>query len=136
MTSMIKACALAMLLALPSLANATFFTPEYHESRLQDFSPFTWSGHKGEDLQPQLSLGDWFQPRPKPTFIGAFDHKDKIDLTQLLMELVTRIGQYDFGNYDYHKKWERCHTSEVPVPAALPLFSMALLSLGLFKRRR
>jgi hypothetical protein len=28
------------------------------------------------------------------------------------------------------------HHTEVPVPAALPLFSLALFSLGLFKKRR
>jgi hypothetical protein len=50
----------------------------------------------------------------------------------------TRFGHdFDFrhGGKWRHRDWSNCYT-EVPVPAALPLFSLALFSLGLFKRRR
>jgi hypothetical protein len=51
----------------------------------------------------------------------------------------THVGHgFDFrhGGKWRHRRWSKNHHSEVPVPAALPLFSLALFSLGLFKRRR
>lgn len=132
MTSIIKGCFIAILVALPSLANATFFQQEYDQSERHNFG---WSRADGAAQSPHPLLSRLFDRKSELPAWEEWESDKALRLPRLIMGIVGFMREYDFTAYHHDRDWSKCHTSEVPVPAALPLFSMALISLGLFKRR-
>jgi hypothetical protein len=137
MNSLIKGGLIALFLALPSLANATFSQPPQQGVDLEDLSFMDWHREGAEKVSLLPLLKQLFEPgRERAAWLNFLPVK-KRGWSKPKFSFISPGHDFDFslGDKRHHGHWPKHHT-EVPVPAALPLFSLALFSLGLFKRRR
>jgi hypothetical protein len=137
MNLIIKGGLIALFLALPSLANATFFKPPQQGLDLEDLSFMDWHREGAEKVSLLPLLKQLFEPgRERAGWLNFLPVK-KGDWSKPKFSFTHFGHHFGFrpGGKWHHGHWPKHHT-EVPVPAALPLFSLALFSLGLFKRRR
>jgi hypothetical protein len=119
------------------MANATFFNPpQGDDSLFGNSSAFSWSreGSHPEARFPLLEALLSFQP-PQHSIWGQWGHHEPNILPKLIIGIAMLFQHIDFDNPHHGWTMPNCETTEVPVPAALPLFSLALVSLGMFKRR-
>ncbi len=136
MKKRVNVAALLILAALSSLANANFVSQSHRTQQLDNFIDISW--HRVGDTG-SLELKHWFKPEHLKSLWGGDAAKkhfgQKPNLDSLLPDFPAGVVIRHHGKWG-HKHWSKCDTSEVPLPAALPLFSFALLGLGLVKRRR
>lgn len=137
MTSLIKGCLFAALLALPAMANATLFQQYIDkEFGLADHGAFSWT--RADDGQSEARhplLEQLFNFKPEQHAWGQWEHHEPRLLPKLIMGIAMLFHHFDFSGSHHGWDWKHHDTTEVPVPAALPLFSLALVTLGWFKRR-
>ena len=124
-------------MALPSLANATFFKPPQQGVDVEDIPFMDWHREGAGKVSLLPILKQLFELGRERTAWLNFLPVEKWEWSKPKFSF-TRFGHdFDFrhGRKWQHRDGSKYHT-EVPVPVALPLFSLALFSLGLFKRRR
>ena len=136
MTSIIKGFFIVMLLALPSLANATFLKSHHHGIASEDRLGFGWHQSNREDASVHPLVDHEFNHKLPIFGREDWQNHDNARLSKLIMGFFAFLKFHDFGSFDHKYEWKKCETSEVPLPAALPLFSLALFSLGLAKRQK
>ncbi len=112
-----------------------FKAPE-HKFDLDENAFMGWHREGAKKVSILPLLKQLFEPRhERATWLNFLPaHKPRWSKPKFRFARFNHDFDFKHGGKWRHQDWSKCH--EVPLPAAWPLFSLALLSLGLFKKRR